>query len=62
MLRTAGGKLFHMLGSQAEKAGPCPFHDGCSGMRRPELTSMNDERKATETYLHSTSQCCKELS
>jgi len=20
--------------------GPCPFHDGCSGMRRPELPSM----------------------
>jgi len=43
MLRTAGGRLFHMLGPQAEKArlpNSVRVRFTTAGLRQPELTSM----------------------
>ena len=46
MLRTAVERLFHNVGTTSREGAfteldPCPFHDGCPGMRRPELPSMD---------------------
>ena len=68
MLRTAGGRAVPYVWTTSRegaftKLGLCPFHDGCSGMRRPELTSLrvcrvecNQIRRTSIMYGASTSR------